>query len=114
MSDNKEFENYYIEIVKDYRQRIKDYEKQSQPEPGPWKKVRAAEPPMILPSYMYADVVDVRGQRVVKNVEPATAYLIAAAPEMLEALKMVQRYHLEEGASFHLVDAAIEKAEGRE
>jgi hypothetical protein len=96
------------------------------PTPGPWAyepahiEDGAAMCPRIVslhPDYLYVQIADI--QRTDSPRRMANAHLIAAAPELLEALKNLvglaeMRGKLHEfKAALDVAQVAIEKAEGR-
>lgn len=84
--------------------------------PGPWEVFGVAQTQSRAGYYMIADAAT--GERVAesgwKAANLADANLIAAAPEMLDALRYVQKMILS-GQEFGLskINAAIRKAEGK-
>ncbi len=84
--------------------------------PGPWKAVKAAHGPIDIFDQQGQDVVTVYGGGVEAESKIANANLIAAAPELLEALHLVgmsagwQYLTME---TRKVVEAALDKAEGR-
>lgn len=81
--------------------------------PGPWKlkgvfNVTDERGRGVATCGGYAD-----GKDGTYEENLANAALIAAAPEMLEALKYARRFLKPEGADLSFIDAAIAKAEGR-
>ena len=87
---------------------------------GPWKcaKGRSAHPVSMVWSDSGAICGPYYGTNVTEEEAQANARLIAAAPEMLEALKIFRglAYHGEHAGLNHLAftDSVIAKAEGRE
>lgn len=91
--------------------------------PGPWKLIDRGESFELARYWIGAGETDWRGPSEICSVltnkdTKANARLIAAAPEMLEALKAalgmsspIDRY--ENAKLFELIEAAIAKAEGK-
>lgn len=79
----------------------------SKPTPGPWR----TDGVEVWPTH-------IRHGYIGRFVNPANARLIAAAPEMLEALTAVRQDCLKQRSptdeTLRLVRAAIDKAKGRE
>lgn len=89
--------------------------------PGPWEFSR--EDVENKPNYHFI-IEDTKGERVIATVHgndgEANARLIAAAPELLEALKALTEHLTDKGgysthgSSFGVAKQAIAKAEGRD
>lgn len=92
--------------------------------PGPWQARKAAHGPIDIFDRRNLDVVTVYGGGVESEAREANARLIAAAPDLLEALKDVviayRKARVElgydddgESDSIAIAEEAIAKAEGR-
>jgi len=95
--------------------------------PGPWKRVRRIGGGYTIQARNFYPAVALGDGRENKGVAIANARLIAAAPELLEALRgcaaslrMARIYHKasppwcqRDDEALAAADAAIEKAEGR-
>lgn len=86
--------------------------------PGPWR-VGKLVPAMIFDSHYGDTVATVATFAAPESVIAANARLVAAAPELLEALKVLrERHQIDDPHHAHLcefckqADAAIAKAEG--
>lgn len=88
--------------------------------PGPWKAVKTTNTPWSivvnhdgpLPNEHQGDLLtQISGLRW--ESDEANAHLIAAAPELLEALKRILENKFEPDKITCIAEAAIAKAEGR-
>lgn len=69
----------------------------------------------VIPSFKVISIFSEQPAVTVHDSDEANARLIAAAPEMLDALKFVKAWHEKRlgGDVWSAIDAAIKKAEGK-
>ena len=106
----EEFDTEIDESVNEYHNHKEPTNMKTQPTPGPWKAVFQHQP--LATDHWAVETSDGKNTPAGIVLNEANALLIAAAPEMLEFLKYVQKFYQENisimPVAFQTVDDEIE------